>query len=106
MAGDIIFDCIVQQGSFLPRGLRGWRIDPFHSLYVPVGAKSDRKLPCINYYKRKGKVQIQRIVIVYNCIGSIEIPEEVNIPLPQIQMATRQGVTVTYDPTPLASVNH
>ena len=50
--------------------------------------------------------QIQRIVIVYNCIGSIEIPEEVNIPLPQIQMATRQGVTVTYDPTPLASVNH
>ena len=50
--------------------------------------------------------QIQRIVIVYNCIGSIEIPEEVNIPLPQIQMATRQGVTVTYDPTPLGSVNH
>lgn len=48
--------------------------------------------------------QIQRIVIFYNCIGSIEIPEEVDIPLPQITMKTRQGVAVTYDPLPLATV--
>lgn len=47
--------------------------------------------------------QIQKIVIVYNCIGSIEIPEEVGIPLPQITMKTRQGVAVTYDPLPLAT---
>lgn len=47
--------------------------------------------------------QTQRIVIVYNCIGAIEIPEEVNIPLPQITMKTRQGVAVTYDPLPLAT---
>ena len=47
--------------------------------------------------------QIQRIVIFYNCIGSIEIPEEVDIPLPQITMKTRQGVAVTYDPLPLAT---
>lgn len=47
--------------------------------------------------------QMQRIVIVYNCIGAIEIPEEVNIPLPQITMKTRQGVAVTYDPLPLAT---
>lgn len=48
--------------------------------------------------------QIQRIVIFYNCIGSIEIPEKVDIPLPQITMKTRQGVAVTYDPLPLATV--
>ena len=48
--------------------------------------------------------QTQRIVIFYNCIGSIEIPEEVDIPLPQITMKTRQGVAVTYDPLPLATV--
>ena len=48
--------------------------------------------------------QIQRIVIFYNCIGSIEIPEEVDIPRPQITMKTRQGVAVTYDPLPLAKV--
>ncbi|MBR7123004.1 MAG: recombinase family protein [Oscillospiraceae bacterium] len=48
--------------------------------------------------------QIQKIVIVYNCIGTIEIPEEVNIPLPQITMKTRQGVAVTYDPLPLATI--
>ena len=45
----------------------------------------------------------QRIRIVYNCIGSIQIPEEMNIPLPQIAMKTRRGVVVTYDPTPAAA---
>lgn len=40
----------------------------------------------------------QKIVIHYNCIGAIEIPEETNIPQPQISMETRQGVMVTYDP--------
>lgn len=48
--------------------------------------------------------QSQRIVIFCNCIGSIEIPEEVDIPLPQITMKTRQGVAVTYNPLPLATV--
>jgi hypothetical protein len=40
----------------------------------------------------------QRIVIYYNCIGAIEIPDEVAIPLPQITVNTRRGVTVKYDP--------
>lgn len=40
----------------------------------------------------------QRIVIYYNCIGAIEIPDEVAIPLPQISVNTRRGVTVTYEP--------
>ena len=40
----------------------------------------------------------QRIVIYYNCIGAIEIPDEVAIPLPQISVNTRKGVTVTYKP--------
>ena len=40
----------------------------------------------------------QKIVIHYNCIGAIEIPEETNIPQPEISMETRQGVMVTYDP--------
>lgn len=48
--------------------------------------------------------QIQRIVIYYNCIGSIEIPEDVDIPLPQITMKTRRGVMVTYDPAPMAAI--
>ena len=40
----------------------------------------------------------QRIVIYYNCIGAIDIPEEVSIPLPQISVDTRKGVTITYEP--------
>ena len=42
--------------------------------------------------------QRQRIVIHYNCIGVIDIPDEVAIPLPQISVNTRKGVVVTYDP--------
>ena len=42
--------------------------------------------------------QTQRVVIYYNCIGSIEIPEEVAIPIPPISVDTRKGVVVTYDP--------
>ena len=45
----------------------------------------------------------QRIRIVYSCIGSIQIPDEMNIPLPQIAMKTRRGAVVTYDPTPAAT---
>lgn len=48
--------------------------------------------------------RIQRIVIYYNCIGAIEIPEDVAIPLPQISVNTRKGVTVTYSPTQATSV--
>lgn len=45
----------------------------------------------------------QRIVIYYNCIGAIDIPEEVAIPLPQISVNTRKGVTVTYEPSQSAA---
>jgi len=42
--------------------------------------------------------RIQRIVIHYNCIDTIEIPEEASIPVPEITVNTRKGVTVTYEP--------
>ena len=45
----------------------------------------------------------QRIVIYYNCIGAIDIPEEAAIPLPQISVNTRKGVTVTYEPSQSAA---
>ncbi len=41
-------------------------------------------------------VKTQKIVIYYNCIGAIEIPEEVPIPDAEIKMQTRKGVEVTY----------
>lgn len=40
--------------------------------------------------------QTQRIDIFYNCIGSIEIPKEIEIPIPQITLQTRKGVDVIY----------
>ena len=41
--------------------------------------------------------------IYYNCIGSIEIPENVPLEIPEITMRTRKGVTVTYQPNPLVA---
>jgi hypothetical protein len=41
-------------------------------------------------------VHVQRLYIHYNCIGAIEIPD--NLPIPNITMQTRRGVSVTYSP--------
>lgn len=46
----------------------------------------------------------QKVVIHYNCIGVITIPDELSIPEPEISLGTRQGVEVTYLPTMAASV--
>ena len=46
----------------------------------------------------------QRIVIHYNCIGTIEIPAHTDLPIPDVSMNIRQGVLLRYqpDPTPAA----
>ena len=43
-------------------------------------------------------VKTQKITIYYNCIGSIEIPEDLPIAAPEVTLQTRKGVTVSYQP--------
>ncbi len=43
-------------------------------------------------------VHKQKIIIYYNCIGSVEIPDILPIPAPQVMMQTRKGVLVGYEP--------
>ena len=38
----------------------------------------------------------QKIVIYYNCIGAISIPEEVPVPNVEVTLGTRQGVELKY----------
>ena len=45
-------------------------------------------------------VHIQRLTILYNCVGAIEIPKA--IPAPEVAMQTRKGVTVSYSHTQAA----
>ena len=47
-------------------------------------------------------VKTQRITIYYNCIGSIEIPDELPIAAPEITLQTRKGVSVSYQPNAFA----
>ncbi len=41
-------------------------------------------------------VKTQKLVIYYNCIGSVEIPDDVPIPDADITIETRKGVEMTY----------
>ncbi|MFT8888188.1 MAG: recombinase family protein [Ethanoligenens sp.] len=41
-------------------------------------------------------VQVQRLTIHYNCIGSIEIPDILPLPKPEVCIQTRRGVAVSY----------
>jgi len=40
----------------------------------------------------------QKLIIHYNCVGSIEIPDIILLPLPEIRLQTRKGVAVSYSP--------
>jgi len=41
-------------------------------------------------------VHHQKLTIHYNCIGSIEIPDVLPLPLPEVMVNTRKGVAVSY----------
>ncbi len=41
-------------------------------------------------------VKTQKLVIYYNCIGAIQIPEDIPIPEPDIAINTRKGVNLEY----------
>jgi hypothetical protein len=40
----------------------------------------------------------QRLRIVYHGLGTVEIPEQAKIPDVAVQMQTRKGVVVSYEP--------
>ena len=44
----------------------------------------------------------QHLVIHYNCVGAIFIPDVFPLPAPQVSVNTRKGVVVNYAPGQLA----
>ena len=54
-----------------------------------------QKIEVFNAEKVDGVWQ-QRLIIHYNCIGSIEIPDVLPLPAPEVSVNTRKGVTVSY----------
>lgn len=52
----------------------------------------------VHHTEKIDGVKTQKLVIYYNCIGSIEIPDDVPIPEVDVTMKTRKGVEVTYLP--------
>ena len=41
-------------------------------------------------------VHVQKLKINYNCVGSIEIPNALPLPEPEVLIQTRKGVAVSY----------
>ena len=59
------------------------------------------KIEVFNVEKIDG-VWEQRLRIHYNCVGTIEIPTVLPLPIPEVSVNTRKGVVVNYAPCELA----
>ena len=59
------------------------------------------KIEVFNAAKIDG-VWEQRLRIHYNCVGTIEIPTVLPLPIPEVSVNTRKGVVVNYAPCELA----
>ena len=59
------------------------------------------KIEVFNAEKIDG-VWEQRLCIHYNCVGTIEIPTVLPLPIPEVSVNTRKGVVVNYAPCELA----
>jgi hypothetical protein len=52
----------------------------------------------VHQSERADGVNMQRLTIHWNCIGSIEIPDHARLPAPEVYVHTRQGVATSYVP--------
>ena len=59
------------------------------------------KIEVFNAEKIDG-VWEQRLRLYYNCVGTIEIPTVLPLPIPEVSVNTRKGVVVNYAPCELA----
>ena len=62
------------------------------------------KIEVFNAEKIDG-VWEQRLRIHYNCVGTIEIPTVLPLPIPEVSVNTRKGVVVNYAPCELAMMS-
>ena len=53
----------------------------------------------VHHAERIDGVKTQKLVIHYNCAGVINVPEDAPIDIPEVQVQTRKGVSVNYQPT-------
>ncbi|WP_308630639.1 DUF4368 domain-containing protein [uncultured Gemmiger sp.] len=56
----------------------------------------------VNQAEKIDGIWEQHLVIHYNCVGAIFIPDVFLLPAPQVSVNTRKGVVVNYAPGQLA----
>ncbi len=50
----------------------------------------------VHHAERRPNEHIQKLVIHYSCVGTLEIPNIVKLPEPEVRLQTRKGVAVNY----------
>ncbi|MDD4716347.1 MAG: DUF4368 domain-containing protein [Oscillospiraceae bacterium] len=50
----------------------------------------------VHHAEKIDGVQVQKLKIHYNCVGSIEIPNISPLPQPEVLIQTRKGVALSY----------
>ena len=84
MTTDMFIDCVrkyTRARKLTPRMLNELveRIEVFHA-------------------ERIDGVQVQRLVIHYNCVGTLDIPQNLPLTEPKVLIQTRKGVALAYEP--------
>ncbi|MDD2649341.1 MAG: DUF4368 domain-containing protein [Eubacteriales bacterium] len=55
------------------------------------------KIEVFHAEKQEG-VHVQRLTIHYNCVGTMEIPQDLPLADPKVLIQTRKGVALAYEP--------
>ena len=50
----------------------------------------------VHHAERRPNEHIQKLVIHYSCVGTLEIPNIVKLPEPEVRLQTRKGVAINY----------
>ena len=59
----------------------------------------------VHHAEKIDGVHAQKLIIHYNCVGTVEIPNVLPLPLPEVTIQTRKGVAVSYSQSQQAVVN-
>ena len=59
----------------------------------------------VHHAEKIDGVHAQKLIIHYNCVGTVEIPNVLPLPLPEVTIQTRLGVAVSYSQSQQAVVN-
>ena len=91
-------------GSVRGRVAFGLKADGAVVIYCSKDSTADACI-VVHHAEKIDGVHAQKLIIHYNCVGTVEIPNVLPLPLPEVTIQTRKGVAVSYSQSQQAVVN-